>query len=479
MSTQDGASTCTAHAQMLKAMLPAFDPVHSCAVALDVIAAGTADAAALNNRRARRLATLLSTAVERSPLYRQVCGRTRAAPALGEFPAMTKAELMARFDDWVTDRGLQLEAVRRFVADPACIAEPLCGRYMVWESSGSTGHPGLFVQDAKAMAVYDALETFRRPLQVAWPSLLDPMQLFQRLVFVGAIDGHFASYVSLERMRRLNPLAAMRVRSVSFLQPIQQIVAQVDAWSPTVLATYPSAAVMLAEEKIAGRLHCELQEVWTGGENLTPAMRRFVAAAFGCRVLDSYGASEFLALACECAHGRLHLNSDWAILESVDQNGQAVVPGTAGHRTLLTNLANHVQPIIRYDLGDRTVLHATPCACGSALPAIEVRGRDDDLLKLGNAEGVPVSVLPLALCTVLEEEAGLFDFQLCQLDQCELELRSGTQGGQAADMLARAKRVLGGYLLRSGAHGVRIRCKHGLPLSQGRSGKVQRVVGMS
>lgn len=460
-------------------MLPVFDPIRSCTVALDVIAAGAADALSLGRRRDQRLAALLASAVARSPMYRQACGGTRAAAPLNAFPVATKAELMARFDDWVTDRGLHLETVQRFVADPACVAEPLHGRYMVWESSGSSGQPGLFVQDAQAMAVYDALETFRRPQRLAWPGLVDPLQLGQRLVFVGATDGHFASYVSLERMRRLNLLAAMRVRSVSFLQPIHRIVEQVDAWSPTVLATYPSAAVVLAEEKVAGRLRCELQEIWTGGENLTPAMRRFIATAFQCRVLDSYGASEFLALACECQHGRLHLNSDWAILEAVDSNGRAVTPGTAGDRTLLTNLANHVQPIIRYDLGDRTVLHHTPCACGSALPAIEVRGRDDDMLMLGNAEGAPVSMLPLALCTVLEEEAGLFDFQIRQVHRCELELRCGSQTGDGVQTLARAKRVLGRYLLRSGAHGVRIRCHHGEPLSKGRSGKVQRVVGMS
>lgn len=460
-------------------MAPVFDPVQSCAVALDVVAAGIADADALARRRHRRLTALLSTAVERSPLYRQACGGSRAAPALDEFPVMAKADLMARFDDWVTDRDLHLDAVRRFVADPACIAQALNGQYMVWESSGSSGCPGLFVQDARAMAVYDALETFRRPHRLAWPGLLDPMQLSQRLVFVGATNGHFASYVSLERMRRLNPLVAMRVRSVSFLQPIHQIVEQVNAWRPTVLATYPSAAIMLAQEKLAGRLHCELQEIWTGGENLTPAMRAFGATAFGCRILDSYGASEFLALACECPHGRLHLNSDWAILESVDRIGRTVAPGTQGQRTLLTNLANHVQPIIRYDLGDRTVLHATPCACGSALPAIEVSGRDDDMLEFENADGSRVSVAPLALCTVLEEEAGLFDFQVCQVSRCELELRGAVQTSEAAQILARAKRLLGSYLVRSGAGGVRIHCRHGVPLSKGRSGKVQRVVGMS
>lgn len=38
-------------------------------------------------------------------------------------------------------------------------------------------------------------------------------------------------------------------------------------------------------------------------------------------VLDlwcAYAASEFLAMACNCGHEWLHLDSDWAVLEPVD-----------------------------------------------------------------------------------------------------------------------------------------------------------------
>lgn len=457
-------------------MLPPFDLATTCATALDVAVADAAGAAGLAWRRERRLGALLAGAVRHSPLYREAFGGAKALPPLAAFPVASKAALMARFDDWVTDPALKLHDVQRFAADRARIAEPLLGRYTVWESSGSSGEPGLFVQDAAALAVYDALEAIRRPRRNAWGAAFEPWRMLQSLVFVGAVDGHFASNVSIERLRRLNPLAASRVHTVSFLLPPDELVAQVDGFGPAVLATYPSAAVLLAEEKIAGRLRCRPQEIWTGGENLTPAMRKFVAEAFACPVVDSYGASEFLALACACRCGRLHLNSDWAILESVDRAGHAVAPGTVGATTLLTNLANHVQPLIRYDLGDRTTLHAEPCDCGSALPVVEVRGRDDDMLQLGNPGGRPASVLPLALCTVLEEEAGLFDFQIRQVHRCELVLSSGPQVADAVATLARARQVLSAYLERAGAHGVHIRCVHGEPLSRSRSGKVRRVV---
>ena len=50
--------------------------------------------------------------------------------------------------------------------------------------------------------------------------VLDPWShLTERSGFVGATGGHFASAVSIERLRRLNLPLAHRLHSVSFLQP--------------------------------------------------------------------------------------------------------------------------------------------------------------------------------------------------------------------------------------------------------------------
>ena len=326
------------------------------------------------------------------------------------------------------------------------------------------------------MAVYDALEVLRKPELQPLRRWLDPLGLGQRIVFLGATGGHFASTVSIERLRRLNPLLSLSLSSVSFLQPLAHVVAQLDAIGPSVVATYPSAAVLLAAEFRAGRLRTAPKEIWTGGETLTRGMRRFVQETFGCPVVNSYGASEFLSLASECAHGALHFNSDWAILEPVDRHGNAVAAGTPGATTLLTNLANHVQPLIRYDLGDRVIVRPEPCACGSHLPVIDVNGRCDDTLQLGGATVRKVSVLPLALSTVLEEGAGLFDFQLVQNGPTELSLSTAAHGEAATLVLQRGRSVLAAFLRDQGAGTVRIHCCSGQAPRRGRSGKLQRVI---
>lgn len=461
----------------MHALLPPFDPVLSCAVAAEVSAATRASSEALAALQRDRLTRLLAAAARGSGIYRHIlAGRQPERVELAELPVMRKPELMGRFADWVTDPALDLDSLRQFTVDIARIGEPFLGRYIVWESSGSSGEPGIFVQDVSAMAVYDALEALRRPVLQPLQRLMDPWCLGERIVFVGAIGGHFASNVSIERLRRLNPSLAGRLDSISFLQPLPALVAQLQALQPTIISTYPTAAVLLAEERAAGRLDVSPREVWTGGETLSVGMRRAIVSGFGCPVANSYGASEFLSLASECDRGNLHLNSDWAILEPVDSNGILLPAGVAGSTTLLTNLANHLQPLIRYDLGDRVALADAECACGSHLPVIEVQGRSDDMLSFEPPGMRAVQVLPLALSTVLEDDAGLFDFQVVQQGPCALRLTTSQHGEPAGRALRRASRMLKAFLERQGAGVVRIECRSGVAVKPGRSGKIKRVV---
>jgi phenylacetate-CoA ligase len=446
-------------------------------VSVDVMATSLVPSALLHERQRQRLASLLASAAQGSRLFKRIVGkRDPQRLSLHELPVLQKAELMERFDDWVTDPRLTMPELRRFLADPRSIGAPYLGQYHVWESSGSSGEPGAFVQDAPALAVYDALEAIRRPVLQPMRRWCDPWYLNERLAFVGATTGHFASTVTVRRLCRVNPWMESRLRSFSFLQPLPALLRQLEEQSPTVLATYPTVALMLAEQAAAGRLQLELKEVWTGGESLTPAMRAGISRSFGCPVAQSYGASEFLSLASECRCRRLHLNSDWALLESVDEHHRPVPAGEPGSTTLLTNLANRVQPIIRYELGDRIVLHDTPCECGSVLPVIEVQGRVDDSVVLDDAAGHAVRLPPLALTTVLEDEAGVFDFRLLQAGRRSLRLELSGQGEEVELQLRKARRALSHYLRGQGLAGVKIDGQCGVPCPRGRSGKVQRVV---
>lgn len=428
--------------------------------------------AALAELQRERLVRLLRHAVAASAFYRDsLRGIDVERTPLAGLPVVRKAALMRRFDEWVTDPEVRLPAVMAFAADPTRIGDLFLGRYAVWESSGSRGEPGIFLQDPQALAVYDALERQRPAPLRPWQRLLDPFWLAERVAFVGATDGHFASQASLQRLRRMAPWLADRWAGLSILQPLPALLQSLQDFAPTILTTYPTAASMLAEASADGRLDLRLSEVWTGGETLGAAQRGRIEAVFGCPLRNSYGASEFLPIAAECSAGALHLNADWVILEPVDERWRPVPPGTLSHTTLLTNLANRVQPLIRYDIGDRILVHAGRCCCGSPLPVIEVQGRCDDLLALAGPHGRTVRLLPLALSTVLEEEAGLFDFRLEQTGPSTLRLWLPAGRSAGAAVLALQRHAEG-----QGALPVEVRVGASPRLPRGRSGKLQRIV---
>lgn len=456
---------------------PVFDALRLSATSMDVQAVRHLGAAGIQARQDSRLRALLRSARERSALYRELLPAD-APSELARLPVVERTQLMQRFDDWVTDPEIRRPSLRAFLDDPQRIGSAYLGRYVAWESSGTSGEPGLFVQDARAMAVYDALEALRRHTLRPLQRMFDPLYLSERLVFVGATGGHFASVVSVERLRRLNPWMAVAFHSVSILQPTPAIVEQLNALAPTILVSYPTAVALLAEQARSGALTIRPAEIWTGGETLTEPVRRFVEHTFGCTVCNSYGASEFLSIGWECAAGHMHANTDWVILEPVDDKMRPVPPGEASHTTLLTNLANHVQPLIRYDLGDSLRIAKEPCACGSPLPVIEVEGRHDDPLTLRDTHGHHVTWLPLALSTLLEEEAGVYDFQLLQRDARSVAVRVGAPAAPEAARLAiaRCSKALHELAARDGLSGLRVVEEPGEPLEHGHSGKVKRVI---
>ena len=81
-----------------------------------------------------------------------------------------------------------------------------------------------------------------------------------------------------------------------------------------------------------------------------------------------------MGIAFDCRYGNLHLNADWVILEPVDAALRPVPPGTPSHSTLLTNLANRVQPILRYDIGDSVTMLPDPMSMRKPAPHDSARG---------------------------------------------------------------------------------------------------------
>ena len=392
---------------------------------------------------------------------------------------VTKKELMEHFDDWVVDSDIKLSDVKKFILDSKNIGKPYLDKYVVWESSGSSGLPGIFLQSTEAMEIYDALEFSRKSVSQKYHQCFDPFYLMSRVAFVGANSGHFASNISFERVKLNNPYLNHSFRSFSILDSRETLIDELNRFNPNILVTYPSAAVALADAKKNGHLTVNLSEILMGGENLTLTMKKYLHKIFSCKLINNYGASEFLPIAWECDEGQLHLNSDWVILEPVDQSYQPVPVGTMSYTTLLTNLANYVQPLIRYDLGDSISINKHVCSCGCKLPTIELQGRGDDILRMKTAEGVLIDILPLGITTILEENLGLYDFQVKLVNSGEITIALPLTKSEAGDLMKRSQELLRNYLEAQGVNSIKFIEKYGVQPNLGRSGKVKRVLSFS
>ena len=372
-------------------------------------------------RQRRRLAEIVSFARANSPYYAELYRHLpETVDNTTSLPVTEKQKLMKRFDECVTDRSVKLTDVRDFIENPAFIGEYFLGKYTVATTSGTTGSQGVFLIDDRTLKVTNALAV---RMLAAWLNLPDVVRIMfrgGRMAMVNATGGHFASAIAAARLTRRH---SGRVAVFSVQMPLSEMVAGLNKFRPALIAPYASMASILATEQEGRRLRINPVLLVLSAEGLPMNEYQRIGAAFSAKVRDSYAATECPFMSYRCEQGWLHVNSDWVILEAVDAEYQPVPPGQQSFTVLVTNLANRVQPILRYDLGDSIVLRADACPCGDKLPAIRVQGRSADVLKLPDGHGGMVAIAPLLVATIEDRVRGIERYQIVQTAPDELEAR--------------------------------------------------------
>jgi phenylacetate-CoA ligase len=331
----------------------------------------------LRQERRQRLRELLRVAAGSSPWHRERLAGIDPdgfeEADLAGLPPMTKDDLMANWDGVVTDRRLSLDLVEDHLAGLDSDAYLLDEVHAV-ASGGSSGRRGIFVFGWSAWAT--AYAGFLRP--AVWDRAVTPDLAAAplRMAMVGARNAtHMTSALP---QTFANPQVDVARFPVS--QPLDQIVAGLNAYQPLVLMGYPSVLALLAAEARAGRLRILPRRVTSTSEPLLPEVRRALAEAFGAPVANMYGTSEAGPVGVGCWRGPgIHLCDDLVIVEPVDLAGRPVPPGVRSDKLYLTALINPTLPLIRFELTDQVTFLDTPCPCGSAHQLIaDVEGRLDD-----------------------------------------------------------------------------------------------------
>lgn len=437
---------------------------------------------AVTGRQRKRAAVLIAFARAHSAYYRTLYrGLPDIIGEIATLPVVTKPGLMAHFDQWVTDMQVTRASVEAFVTNPGLIGRRYLVRYSAWTTSGTTGRPGIFLHDRRAMSIYAALIP-SRGYQWVTPALLWHLLWRGRIAVLVATEGHFAIadwFKTIQHRVALFPGLRERIQIYSATKPIATLAHSLNDFQPSMLLGYPSIMKLLAIEQNAGRLHIMPKYVGAGGEELDSRTRWQIEEAFHCILRDNYGASEFPYAAFECAYGWLHSNADWLLLEPVDAAYQPVPPGQPSNSVLLTNLANHIQPLIRYDLGDSITVRPDPCPCGSPLPAVYVEGRAGDILHMQTPSHDTIAVLPLAIGTIVDETPGIVLAQVIQTGESTLTLRlesaQGAGSSAPTELWQHVEQRLRDYLASLGILSVTIVRSPEAPQQDPISGKFRQV----
>ncbi|HEX2882004.1 MAG TPA: hypothetical protein VHO25_20940 [Polyangiaceae bacterium] len=313
---------------------------------------------------------------------------------LTDLPVLTKTQLMGAFDELVTDRAIRLSEVRAHL-DQLQNDELFLGKYRVTRTAGSTGNPGVFLHNPKEWS--SILASYSRAQE--WAGISAGLTRRTRLAVVSSrVPWHQSARVGSSVNSPFIP-----VKRFDATDPIEEIVAGLNAWRPENLIAYAAMAGQLAEEQIAGRLHIAPRAVMCSSEVLTRATRGTIDRAWGIQPFNVYAATETAGIAAECTRHRLHLFQDLVIAEVVNEDNRPVPPGTFGGKLLVTVLFSRTLPLIRYELSDRVMLSEQPCDCG--LPFLlleEIEGRAEDVLHLRGRSGGSVAIHPNLFHDLLE-----------------------------------------------------------------------------
>jgi phenylacetate-coenzyme A ligase PaaK-like adenylate-forming protein len=165
-------------------------------------------------------------------------------------------------------------------------------------------------------------------------------------------------------------------------EPLANIVAKLNQWSPEALVAYASMAYFLANEQEQGRLRIHPRFIFTASEVLTAQMREVIENVWGKVVFDEYVSTETATIAAEDEfHHGMHIFEDLLIIESVDEHNNPVPLGMYGSKILATTLFSRTQPLIRYEISDSIRLVVDKIPCRLPYSGIDdIQGRQEDML---------------------------------------------------------------------------------------------------
>ena len=364
----------------------------------------------LQARQLQKFRRLAAHAQAHSPYYRAIIqerGIDVRTCVPTDFPVLTKQDIARHFDDIVTDRRITRARVVDFLAQSSDGGNLFDGKYHVMNTSGSSGQ--------------FACHVFSHAAWISAASLgvrVAPLRLRQRVAYVGVATGHSGGVNLAQSGNQGANKLFYQMRAYDVLQPIHEVIEDLNAFQPRVVTGYATMLKELAEAQLQGKLRIRPWRVASGGEPLLPDARALIERAFQTQVMNIYASTEhlYMGLTLPGSDG-MHLMEDDLIFEL-----------HADH-TCVTNLFNDTMPLIRYRMSDVLLPDERPRK--DSYPYTKVQGlvgRQENALVFINENGQrdfihPFVILDLAIpglsaWQVMLESLSSFRIRVCLEDGC-------------------------------------------------------------
>ncbi len=358
-----------------------------------------------------RLRKIVAAAQQKSPFHASRLGHLEATTLelsdLLKIPPLTKADVMANWDELVTDRRLKLADMNAHLKRQLSGEEKnpyYLDQYYAAATGGSSGRRGLFLWDWESFTVMVNV-TLRMEVQ---QDLAAPPVGPKRTAIICA-----GSYVHGSRF--LFPAMVDSERDVMVLPanlPVAAMVDRLNDYQPDRLIGYSSMIEELCAETLDGKLRIKPMRVSSNSEPLSQHARDTALEAWGVNIHNQWGSVEIGLAATEGeSFSGMTLAEDFLIFEPVDDHDQPVDDAASADRLLVTKLYGTVMPMIRYEVTDTVVIDGSPNPDAPGYRRItDIKGRADNWFDYGGK----TKIHPMVFRGVLGQEPHISEYQVQQ-----------------------------------------------------------------
>jgi phenylacetate-CoA ligase len=309
-----------------------------------------------------------------------------------DLPVINKDILMDNFDKFFVDKRITKTQVEKFLSDNPDPTSLFFNKYYVIHSSGTSGKVGFYLYSKKEWDFIKAIST----------RIFSHFTMSRKkYAFLGAIDGHYAAIsLFLSPLHQVEQYFYKDYLVMDINQPLQSYIKDLNEFKPQILTGYPNGIKVLAEFQKKGILNIYPENIVTGGEILQKDTKLFIKEVWSnAELTNSYATSESLAMgvAREDLDG-MYIYDDAIWLEIQDKG------------SILTNLYNYTQPLIRYQLADSFNELRDEKSLWPFTKVDEIIGRSEITPVFINEDGEKDFIHPIVIAEIFVEGVTAFQF---------------------------------------------------------------------